>query len=611
MMAVAGASIPAVLHFFRIHHGAVRAVEGRDLSASSAATPCSPGARRAAELVSAAPGLGWWRGTAADLASDTKSIAARLADLKRPLYFVRTKSGIAVSAEGSAHLGQVDLADRSGGDFAAGDFIADDFAAAERMPLAAYCPALSVQGLGDPAFLADHGVRAAYMAGSMANGIASCELVEAIAREGLLASFGAAGLTIAEVTRAIDRLAALGDAPYAFNLIHSPNEPAHEAAVVDLYLKRGVRTVEASAYLDLTLPVVRYRLHGIGVDAAGNVVAPNRIIAKASRVEVATRWLKPAPARFVAELVRSGELTAQQADLATHLPMADDLTAEADSGGHTDNRPAITLLPTMIALRDRLQREQNYRVAPRIGAAGGIATPASAAAAFAMGAAYVVTGSINQACIESGASDLVRTMLAAAEQADVIMAPAADMFEMGVKLQVLRRGTMFAMRAAKLYELYRTHDSLDALSAADRAALEKTVFRAPLEQIWQFTQQFFFERDPAQIERAASDAKHKMALVFRWYLGLSSAWANRGDAARQVDYQVWCGPAMGAFNEWTRGTPLAAVENRRVATVAWNIMVGAALATRIAIVRSQGVELSAAETEIRPRLMAELAEHLP
>ena len=29
------------------------------------------------------------------------------------------------------------------------------------------------------------------------------------------------------------------------------------------------------------------------------------------------------------------------------------------------------------------------------------------------------------------------------------MAPAADMFEMGVKLQVLKRGTMFPMRAAQ------------------------------------------------------------------------------------------------------------------------------------------------------------------
>ncbi len=77
-----------------------------------------------------------------------------------------------------------------------------------------------------------------------------------------------------------------------------------------------------------------------------------------------------------------------------------------------------------------------------------------------MGAAYVVTGSVNQACVESGTSDAVRKMLAEAGQADVTMAPAADMFEMGVKVQVLKRGTMFAMRAAKLYELYRAYPSL-------------------------------------------------------------------------------------------------------------------------------------------------------
>jgi PfaD family protein len=418
-------------------------------------------------------------------------------------------------------------------------------------------------------------------------------------------------LTVAEVSRAVDRLSSLGNRTYAFNLIHSPNEPAHEAAIVDLYLRRGIALIEASAYLDLTLPVVRYRVAGIHSDAAGRVIAPNRIIAKASRVEVATRWFSPPPAKLLAELVRTGEISEEQAALAVRIPMAQDLTAEADSGGHTDNRPAITLLPTMLALRDRLQREFAYDVPLRVGAAGGIATPASAAAAFAMGAAYVVTGSINQACVESGSSDRVRKMLGDAQQADVIMAPAADMFEMGVKLQVLRRGTMFAMRAQRLYELYRTHESLDEIPAGERATLEKTIFRAPFDEIWRQTQAFFAERDPAQVERAAGDPKHKMALVFRWYLGLSSMWANHGEASRQVDYQVWCGPAMGALNEWTKGTPLAMPENRNAATLAWNLMYGAAVATRIAAARNQGVSLSAEATNVVPRDMAELEEYLP
>src|SRR6185436_1804030 len=122
---------------------------------------------------------------------------------------------------------------------------------------------------------------------------------------------------------------------------------------------------------------------------------------------------------------------------------------------------AITLLPTVLALRDRLQGQFRYSSKLRIGLGGGIATPASAAAAFAMGAAFIVTGSVNQACVESGSSDAVRQMLAEAGQADCVMAPAADMFEMGVKVQVLRRGTMFAQRGAKLYEAWRNHDSIE------------------------------------------------------------------------------------------------------------------------------------------------------
>ncbi len=324
-----------------------------------------------------------------------------------------------------------------------------------------YVPPCRPEDLGDPGFCRDHRLRYPYLAGAMANGICSADIVEAMGRAGMLAFFGAAGLPPAVVEAACVRIArSLGELPFGFNLIHSPNEPDLESALVDLYLRRGIRLVEASAYLDLTLPVVRYRLHGIHTAAAGNVVTPNRLIAKVSRVEVATKFFSPAPERLVQELVRQGHLTPEQARLAARVPVAQDVTAEADSGGHTDNRPAITLVPTLLALRDRLQAQHGFAEPLRVGAAGGIATPASAAAAFAMGAAYVLTGSINQACVESGSSDAVREMLAQAEQADVAMAPAADMFEMGVKVQVLKRGTMFAMRAAKLYELYRAYPSL-------------------------------------------------------------------------------------------------------------------------------------------------------
>jgi PfaD family protein len=288
--------------------------------------------------------------------------------------------------------------------------------------------------------------------------------------------------------------------------------------------------------------------------------------------------------------------------------MAEDVTAEADSGGHTDNQPAIVLLPTMLALRDRMQAQYGYDRPLRVGAAGGVSTPWAAAAALAMGASYLVTGSVNQSCVEAGTSDAVRRMLAQAQQADVAMAPAADMFEMGVKVQVLKRGTLFAMRAARLYELYRAHESLDAIPADERANLEKTIFRAPIATIWEQTQDYFRKRDPTRIERAEREPKQKMALVFRWYLGMSSQWANGGDPARAVDYQVWCGPAMAAFNDWVRGSFLERPEERRVATVALNILYGAAVLIRARTLAAQSIPLPPGVPRLTPLTSTEITQ---
>jgi len=305
--------------------------------------------------------------------------------------------------------------------------------------------------------------------------------------------------------------------------------------------------------------------------------------------------------------VRRGELTPEQARLAAQVPMAQDVTAEADSGGHTDNRPAITLIPTLLALRDRLQSVYSYDRPLRVGAAGGIATPAGTAAAFVMGAAYVLTGSINQRGASSRAARMPwREMLAQAEQADVAMAPAADMFEMGVKVQVLKRGTMFAMRAAKLYELYRTCAGVHELPATERAALEKNLFRVSLDDIWTQTRDYFLRRDPAQVERAERDAKHKLALIFRWYLGQSSRWANAGEPARKADYQVWCGPAMGAFNEWARGSFLEQPAQRHVVTVARNLLYGAAYLLRLNVLRCHGIVVPPEAMRVPPRTLEEL-----
>ncbi|MBM4392208.1 MAG: PfaD family polyunsaturated fatty acid/polyketide biosynthesis protein [Deltaproteobacteria bacterium] len=466
-------------------------------------------------------------------------------------------------------------------------------------------PPLYPEWLGDRSFAEAHGTRFAYCTGAMANGIATVEVVEAAARHGCLGFFGAAGLLPGRVAQAVDRLnAEIGGLPFGVNLIHSPQEPRVEAEVAELLVQKGVMAVEASAFMRITPPVVRYALAGVHRDEQGTLHRPRRVVAKVSRPEVARQFLSPAPESMLRELAQQGLLSPAEADLGRRLPVAEDVTVEADSGGHTDNRPLVAMFPAIADLARQIAREQGYARPLRVGAAGGLGTPASVAAAYALGAAYVMTGSVNQGCVESGVAPAARALLAKADVADVAMAPAADMFEMGVNVQVLRRGTMFAARAQKLRDLYLAHPSLDDIPPSDRAKLEKEVFQAPLADIWAQTERYFTERDPAQVDRARRDGKHQMALVFRWYLGKASRWAIDGDPARLMDYQLWCGPAMGAFNTWTRGSFLDDPAQRSVGQVALNLLEGAAAITRAGQLRSFGVAVPAEAFGFVPRPLA-------
>jgi len=452
--------------------------------------------------------IGSWQGPDQDLKFESSEILETLRDLSKDCFLIDSKDQISVASGGSFLMGT----DKGHGH-----------------PVVAFSQASSPSDFGDPAFIAKHGLKTAYMAGSMANAISGIELVTTMGKAGYLASYGSGGVGPEKLLDAIISIKnELPTGPYAFNLIHSPNDPLMEQRAVDLFLEHKVETIEASAFLRLTPTVVQYRAAGLAIDDSENVAINNKIIAKLSRPEVALHFLNPAPEKILAQLVEEGKITSQQAQLAERIPMADDITVEADSGGHTDNRPLVGLLPSIIALRNEIQEKNKYSERVRIGAGGGISTPASVLAAFSMGAAYVVTGSVNQGCQEASTSPHVKEALAQAATPDVMMAPSADMFEMGVKVQVLKRGTMFPMRSQKLYETYLKYDSINDIDPAERKEIEQKIFQNDLDSIWQECVKFFSERDPSQLEKAKNNPKRKMALIFRWYLGLATHWGILG-----------------------------------------------------------------------------------
>ncbi len=466
-------------------------------------------------------------------------------------------------------------------------------------------PPLYPEWLGDLTFCRDHGTRFPYVVGEMANGIATVGMVAAAARSGLLAFFGAAGLPVSTVDSAVDELVAAlpGRDNWGVNLIHSPSEPSVERQVADLLLRRGVRRISVSAFTEPTAAVVRCAATGLRSGPHGTHRSVH-LFAKVSHPGVAERFMSPAPAALLRALVDEGALTPEEARLAAAVPLAENITVEGDSGGHTDNRPLTALLPSVMSVRDEVMRRYGYSSPLRVGAAGGLGTPGAVAAAFSLGASYVLTGSVNQSAVESGLSDDAKAMLAQADIADVTMAPAADLFEFGGKVQVLRRGTLYASRAAKLYEVYLGHPSLEAVPEPLREKLEREVLHATFTEVWEETARFWRRNDPGELLRAETEPKHRMALVFRWYLGKASRWAIAGDSGRRTDYQIWCGPAMGAFNRWTAGSHLAEPANRSVAQIALNLLEGAASVTRAQQLRGHGVPVPTTAFTPAPRRLA-------
>lgn len=459
--------------------------------------------------------------------------------------------------------------------------------------------------LGDRQFTHDHNIRFPYVVGEMARGIATPQMVIAAAEAGLLGFYGSAGLQVDEIRKGLTEICnGLGDtnAAWGANVIHTPQQPGYEADVIDLFLKHSVRRVSASAYMRLSPEIVRYTCLGLTLSANGHIVRANHVFAKVSRAEVAAQFMAPAPKKILDQLVQNGRISTEQAHLGALVPVAADITAEADSGGHTDNRPASVVFSSLAQARTRISKQFSYPPNTiRIGLAGGIATPQGVASAFQMGAAYVLTGSVNQSAVESGLSLAGRESLAAAGPADVMMAPAADMFEQGVKVQVLKRGTLFAMRGERLYAMYRSGAQFDSLSVKDQAWVEN-VLGEPFESAWQATRAYLSNINPDTVAKADEDGNKKFALVCRRYLFMGAQWAREGVEDRKSDFQIWCGPAMGAFNEWVKDTPLEPLIARTVKQIAWNLLEGGAVLTRAAQLRSVGVAVPADMFSFSPRL---------
>ncbi|HVI45851.1 MAG TPA: ACP S-malonyltransferase [Chitinophaga sp.] len=435
-------------------------------------------------------------------------------------------------------------------------------------------PVVDGRSLGSEVFRKEHGVQYAYVAGSMHGGISSETLVCRMAAAGFLSFYGTSGLTLQKVESAIQQIQSTLESgqPYGMNLTPSFSFPALEERLVDLYLRYGVHHVEAGGYVHLTPALVRYRAKGLSEDSNGKILIRNCILAKAGSIETARLFLQPPPTRMLQSLQEQGVITAVEAALAARLPVADDICLEVDTAWRNDKGLSYASLPFVLQERQHYARQYGYTKTVCIGIAGGIGTPAMAASMFLLGADFILTGSINQCTQEAQVSDYIKKILAAAEPQDTGYAPAEDMFELGAKVQVLKKGFFFPARASKLYDLYRRHNAIEEIDRSTQEQLQQEYLKKSFSAIYSDIRNTYSDADMPALARAESNPKEKMALIFKWYLRECQEFPIRGLEERKVDYQVYSSAAMGAFNQWVKGTELENWSNRRVAVIGKELM---------------------------------------
>ena len=271
------------------------------------------------------------------------------------------------------------------------------------------------------------------------------------------------------------------------------------------------------------------------------------------------------------------------------VPIATDVTVEADSGGHTDNRPLAALLP----VTDRAARWGGARSRPPPPAPGS-GPRAAPRHASRRRLGLRARGGLRAHRVRQPGRGGVRPLggRPAAPRpepsiSDVAMAAAADMFELGVKVQVLRRG--HALRGPRptgsTTSIARTLRSRRSRARRPRASSRQDPRRLDRGRLEGDGSLLAASRSRARRpRRRGPEAPHGagVPLVPRQVEPVGD---RRRDAPAHADYQVWCGPAMGAFNDWARGSFLEDPSARTVGQIGLNLLEGAAVIGRAQALR--------------------------
>lgn len=423
---------------------------------------------------------------------------------------------------------------------------------------------------GNNEFMKEYGLRYAYAAGPMEAGITTKEMVERCAEAGLLGIYATNTLPYEQITHDVKYLTDRLGSKY-FGVAVSPDwsDSLREEAIIDILCRHRVRMVQFSRYINVSNTIVRYKANGLSSEGRQESGCENKVMIKLSRPEVAAVFARPAPEEMIRELLQVGEITDEQAERLRKMPIADDICVESNSAGRTDNASTLATFPAIAAMVAEISRQYHYHKRIRVGCAGSIGNPEAVAALFTLGADFVMTGSINQCTVEAGTSKLIKKVLQEIEIQDTEYIPAGDNYDYNTKIQVAKKGVLFAVRANKLYETYKMYNSISELNPELKEQIEENYFNKTFESVFDMIRPSLSE---VQLRRLEKLPKYKMALIFNWYYLQGMADAINGNESNMLNALIYCSVAMGAFNSYVKNTELEQWENRHIDVIGIKLM---------------------------------------
>ena len=129
------------------------------------------------------------------LTTDSSELNTALFQIQSPIFVDQSPKGLSVTSYPPHKGGTFKLKNTAG-------------------HIQAFAPAVTPKMFGEPSFMKRHKLKYPYIAGAMANGISSQDLVTTMAKNGMAGFFGAGGLSIQQIEKQIIQLHLQGILPH-------------------------------------------------------------------------------------------------------------------------------------------------------------------------------------------------------------------------------------------------------------------------------------------------------------------------------------------------------------------------------------------------------------